>query len=598
MCIYIHAHTHIYMQECMYACMHACMYACMHTCMRKYIHAYTRTSTRIHADMHICMHTRSCWDTPITSAHIVLFDVETYHMIYRCVCFAHIFFSIIFYSIQLSEYLCSSRAYTFFVIVSKALPCCLPMFLKEEYVTRSTYTHTHTKHTHETRTLQICPLTGDWKDKLRERYEVSQIETEFGGELDVATRSALPLLRYQPVPYSQMVPHQARGAAVSHSEGVPAKVSSVEHASLHAPDVCGSEARHSQAEQGEETVEAEGVAVAVCRSGYPEEIVDEEDAHRPQLITKDLPRVTRASGCPVEANRGMSIFSSTSNGSFRAESEDEFLTPVTSPGTQHDSPDQWMGEREATWPHAKGAESVGLEAGGGERKDEMFASVRPRAAIVTTGALDDGNDGHGNDGMTKTTSDTDLAAQQHQVLHSAHGGVWDAHSSTERAVLMKAAIHSMTEVGLDEEVAQKVFELDKAAVERVLSAAARGAQNISAETRLDELLAVAHEYGLLLDKSGSNTPLVQAATPTSPIVINCTVPNGKAQAAHECTHETYGLSRPRTPPPTQPSVVATMPSGHADERGALQDGGALQDVMITDDYLREIYRSVGSALGI
>ena len=434
---------------------------------------------------------------------------------------------------------------------------------------------------------------------------MSQIETEFGGELDVATRAALPLLRYQPVPYSQMVPHQARGAAVSHSEGAPANVSSVEHASLHAPDVCGSEARHSQAEQREETVEAVGVAVAVCRSGYSEEIVQEEDAHRPQLITKGLPRVTRASGCQavaVEANRGLSIFSSTSNGSFRAESEDEFLTPVTSPGAQHDSPDQLMGESEATWPHAKGAESVGLEGGLGERKDEMFASVRPRAAIVTTGALDDGNDGHGNDGMTKTTSDTDLAAQQHQVLHSVHGGVWDAHSSTERAVLMKAAIHSMTEVGLDEEVAQKVFELDKAAVERVLSAAARGAQNISAETRLDELLAVAHEYGLLLDKSGSNTPLVQPATPTSPIVINCIVPNGKTQAAHECTHETYGLSRPRTPPPTQPSDVATMPSGHADERGALQDEGALQDVMITDDYLRAIcrsvIRSVGSTLGI
>ena len=159
--IYVHAHTHIYMQECMYAC----LYACMHTCMRKYIHAYTRTSTRIHANMHICMHTRSFRDTPITSAHIVLFDVETNHIVYRCVCFAHIFFSIIFYSIQLSEYLCSSRAYTFCVIVSKALPCCLPMFLKEEYVTRSTYTQTHKTHSRNMNTTDL-PANGGLESQV------------------------------------------------------------------------------------------------------------------------------------------------------------------------------------------------------------------------------------------------------------------------------------------------------------------------------------------------------------------------------------------------------------------------------------------------
>ena len=47
------------------------------------------------------------------------------------------------------------------------------------------------------------------------------------------------------------------------------------------------------------------------------------------------------------------------------------------------------------------------------------------------------------------------------LLSEAHGGVWDARSSQERASLMRAAIHSMTEAGLDEEVAVKVFASER-----------------------------------------------------------------------------------------------------------------------------------------
>ena len=58
--------------------------------------------------------------------------------------------------------------------------------------------------------------------------------------------------------------------------------------------------------------------------------------------------------------------------------------------------------------------------------------------------------------LTRASSELELVAHKKQVLGAAHGGVWDAHSSAERAALMKGAIHSMTEAGLDEEVAQKV----------------------------------------------------------------------------------------------------------------------------------------------
>ena len=38
---------------------------------------------------------------------------------------------------------------------------------------------------------KICPLTGDWREKLREYYDVSEIEIVYGGELDVEARSSL-----------------------------------------------------------------------------------------------------------------------------------------------------------------------------------------------------------------------------------------------------------------------------------------------------------------------------------------------------------------------------------------------------------------------
>jgi hypothetical protein len=113
--------------------------------------------------------------------------------------------------------------------------------------------------------------------------------------------------------------------------------------------------------------------------------------------------------------------------------------------------------------------------------------------------------------MASTRSQEDLKVHLQHVLHSAHGGVWDASSSTERAVLMKAAIHSMTEAGLDEEVAQRVFELDKVAVDRFLMAATTSSNQGSAPSADDArkaLLDVAKEYGLVL-----NTPKTPPVTP-------------------------------------------------------------------------------------
>lgn len=430
-------------------------------------------------------------------------------------------------------------------------------------------------------TQQICPLTGDWKAKLRERYEISQIETEFGGELDLATRVTLPLLQYQPVPYSQTVEPEAQSVVGAQSEEAAAADGAGSHASPHAPGSRGSSRasevrQHKEVEEGtEKTGKEVGVEQAAGGSG-DEMMIEEEEAQRLELITKDLPHVRRATAstaAAVSAKRRVSM-SAMSTSSIRTESEDEFLTPVTSPGTEYDSPDPWKCEKEASWPAECGGE-------GGD------VGARPRVAIVTTGVQ--GRDGVEQGlicGMKKASSEVEMAAHQHQVLHAAHGGVWDAHSSTERGVLMKAAIHSMTEAGLDEEVAQKVFELDKAAVERCLSAAARGGQDGSSRGAcLDELHTVADEYGLLLNKSGSNTPLAPA-TPTSPIVIKSGGSKEEAQKqAHESNEETHDPSRPRTPPP-EPLVLALSPSGQVVEKVSMET------VMITDDYLREIYRSV------
>jgi hypothetical protein len=51
---------------------------------------------------------------------------------------------------------------------------------------------------------KICPLTGDWKAKLLERYDASEIEKEFGGQLDLSARPMLSALSYLPISYSQV----------------------------------------------------------------------------------------------------------------------------------------------------------------------------------------------------------------------------------------------------------------------------------------------------------------------------------------------------------------------------------------------------------
>lgn len=182
-----------------------------------------------------------------------------------------------------------------------------------------------------------------------------------------------------------------------------------------------------------------------------------------------------------------------------------------------------------------------------------------------------GEQGEMRRGMTRASSEMELVAHKKQVLLAAHGGVWDAHSSVERAVLMKAAIHSMTEAGLDEEVAQKVFELDSAAVARILEAAANCAQDASPRgDSSDALLRVAREYGLV---QGEREQAVRS--------------EGAGAAAEGAAGERQEAAlqektAPQTPP--QPDLRAPRPPGMGDERSP-----PVGELLITDDYLRSIH---------
>jgi hypothetical protein len=398
---------------------------------------------------------------------------------------------------------------------------------------------------------QILPLTGDWKAKLRERYETCEIESVFGGELDVNARPVLPIHPYVPIPYAELGAKDVCGAAqagVAHGAG-------------------------AELEEGHEVVEeAAGDEVECARR------MSSGEAQRPTLVTDNLvprgamPRVASVAS-PGQNGRSLSTASAGSAGSgsavgkcgsvrsvksVKSEAEDdEFHDAVSTP------------DEDTTHYHA--THTPELDDG---------AQMRPRAAIFSgasphhTDVDDSGHLGEPPEPapLRKVSSTLELAQQKYDVLHAAHGGVWDAHSSTERAVLMKAAIHSMTEAGLDEEIAQKVFELDKVAVERVLLAAARGSQDGSPRGEcLDEMLKVAEEYGLVIKKSGTNTPV----TPSTP-AMSVPLEADEARQKH-AVHPTT----PPTEPPAQ-DVWPVWPSQAVDERAAPDH----TNILVTDDYLR------------
>ena len=70
---------------------------------------------------------------------------------------------------------------------------------------------------------KICPLTGDWKAKLLDRYDVEEIEVGLGGQLDLSARRCLPIRAYCPRPYTQSPSRD--GCALSGEAGAaPASV--------------------------------------------------------------------------------------------------------------------------------------------------------------------------------------------------------------------------------------------------------------------------------------------------------------------------------------------------------------------------------------
>lgn len=69
---------------------------------------------------------------------------------------------------------------------------------------------------------KILPLTGDYEAKLKERFDVDQIETAYGGTLNVASRGEPVVLPYQPVSVKSMLLRQGhRPAAAAHSPANP-----------------------------------------------------------------------------------------------------------------------------------------------------------------------------------------------------------------------------------------------------------------------------------------------------------------------------------------------------------------------------------------
>jgi len=418
--------------------------------------------------------------------------------------------------------------------------------------------------------LQICPLTGDWKAKLRERYEVSQIETRFGGELDLSTRPALPVLPYTPVSYAEMP--GATGAQCSAA----------------VDEVLGAQMEREQKLE----LETKGL---VTKSA------EMRSKGQTAAGTKSMPSspLRPVSNC----TRTLSNIS--------CETEEEFLTPDASPREEEPMSPAWTRSPGAGAAEA-GSDEIYLEAD--EAREEVPSERRRGAIIVGRSCAMEASDAD-ELSMPRSASENELAEQvahTQQVLDAAHGGIFDAHTHAERAAVMTAAIHSMTEAGLDEEMAKKVFELDKAAVSRVLAAASRGAEGLSPRgTCLEELLSLCEEFGIKTRRLSSASERENSGPSELGLSTYKNSENGSACTTplDRSTSLTEVLQQPPLPP-TEPAPEANMDSwinapGLAQALGSTSsmhpmtpltppgnggDGGMYDlpaaGVLITDDYLR------------
>ena len=418
--------------------------------------------------------------------------------------------------------------------------------------------------------MQICPLTGDWKAKLRERYELNQIETRFGGELDLSTRPALPVLPYAPVSYAQMP--GATGAQCA------AAVDEVSGAQMKREQKLDLETKGLVTKSAE--MQSKGASAAGC---------------------KPLP------SSPLRpASNGTRTVSNIS-----CETEEEFLTPDASPREDERMSPAWTrspGSRAAD----SGSEEIYLEA---DEAREEVPSERRRGAIVVGRSCAMAASDADELSMPRSASESELAEQAahtQQVLHAAHGGIFDAHTHAERAAVMTAAIHSMTEAGLDEEMAKKVFELDKAAVARVLAAVSRGAEGLSPRgTCLEEILGLCEEFGIKTRRLSSASDRENSGLSELGLSTYRSTENGSACTTQMDRNTSLTeVLQPPPRPPTEPAAEVDMDSwinatGLAPALGSTSsmhpvtprtppenggDGGMYDlpaaGVLITDDYLR------------
>ena len=450
---------------------------------------------------------------------------------------------------------------------------------------------------------QICPLTGDWKAKLRERYELDQIETRFGGELDLSTRPVLPVLPYTPVPYAQILGDTEAQAAATEAAREDA-VSGVQGhqgaGSAHREATPDSDQAHARrAAVGEGALGEGGLGVSDGTVGMGRE-------QKLELVTSECSPEPRSKGhaAAIKCLPPSPLSPTAESRSVGAEGEDEFLTPNASPRqSEHMSPASMRSAESG--PAGQGGEVL-LEADTARQEEP---SERTRAAIVvgTSGGMAGSMAGinAAKDRMRRSDSELELVAHKHQVLHSAHGGIFDAHTHAERAAVMTTAIHSMTEAGLDEEVAKKVFELDKNAVARVLAAASNGAGGASPRGAcLEELLALCAEFGIKTRRASTH----ESNAPDSEGMVTGPQPPSSSSSS-SATEALPPLAPPLAPPaalelgnvnvnswmhaPMSPRTPTEVEHGDAPGagHGGNSDGG-LQGVprdglLITDEFLRE-----------
>ncbi len=447
---------------------------------------------------------------------------------------------------------------------------------------------------------QICPLTGDWKAKLRERYEVDQIETRFGGELDLSTRPVLPVLPYTPVPYAQILGDtEAQSAATKDA---------TEHVVSGAQGDQGAGAAHREATPDSDQAHAR--CAAVGEGALREGALGVSDGtvgmagNQLELVTsRRSPELrSKSQAAAIKCLPSSPLNPTAESCSLGVEGEDEFLTPDASPRqSEHMSPASMRSA--GSGPSGQGGELFErlLEADEA-RKEE--SSERTRAAIVvgTSGAMAGSNAGIAR--MRRSESELELVAQKHQVLHAAHGGIFDAHTHAERAAVMTAAIHSMTEAGLDEEVAKKVFELDKSAVARVLAVASQGAGGASPRGAcLEELLALCAEFGIktrhasmhaskAADSEGKGTstgpqsqssPATEALLPPAPPRLQAAPESGNVNV--NVNAWMHAPVSPRTPTEAEHGVVPGAGNGDNGDGGL--EGLPCDGLLITDEFLRE-----------